>query len=452
METQPATYEDLCFVIMPFGKRKIGDREYDFDAIYTNVFEIAISMVSLPSGKRLRPKRADSPNTPGMITQEMFRDILYSRIVLADITGLNPNVFYELGVRHTLRPTSTVVFKEVHSTIPFDVRDLRTFDYDIEGLSGFGGAVQRIRRSLDECLSAGILDSPVVLALRDEIEWPTVDIGTQAKYKLRSWLETQKERAAVDAYIREARTAIERRDFAAAEASLRGALALVPDDLNVNMDLATLLRDKGEFRAAEPILIHVTETHPMFAPAWRELGVAQHKLKKANDAVRTLQHATSLNTYDADAWGSLGGALKSLQQYGESQDAYLKALQLNPSDPYPLLNYFTVHAQNNRSLPNPQRHEAEIQQAETTCRAEITAQRRLPWCYFDLAQILFVRGDEAGFQSHFQMGAKAATARWQVETATTTYALLRDSGITKPDAKVASEYADRVLKEYGRES
>lgn len=451
MDTQPATYEDLCFVIMPFGQRKIGDREYNFDAIYTNVFEIAISMVSLPSGKRLRSKRADSASTTGMITQEMFRDILYARIVLADITGLNPNVFYELGVRHALRPTSTVVFKEVHSTIPFDVRDLRIFDYDIEGLSGFGGAVQRIRKSLDESLSAGMLDSPVVTALRDEIEWPAVDIGTQAKYKLRSWLESQKERAAVDAYIREARMAIEKRDLAAAEALLRGALALVPDDLNVNLDLAALLRDKGDFKAAEPILTHVTETHPMFVPAWRELGLAQHKLKKASDAVRTLQHATKLNTYDADAWSSLGGALKSLQQYGESQEAYLKALQLNPSNPYPLLNYFTLHAQNNRSLPSPQRHEMEIQQAEATCRAEISAQRRLPWCYFDLAQILFFRGDDTGFQEHFQMGAKAATARWQVETATTTYALLRDSGITKPDATIASEWVDLVLKEYGRQ-
>lgn len=452
METQPATYEDLCFVIMPFGKRKIGDREYDFDAIYSNVFEIAISMATLPSGKRLRPKRADSPSASGMITQEMFRDILYSHIVLADITGLNPNVFYELGVRHTLRPTSTVVFKEVHSTIPFDVRDLRIFDYNVEGLSAFGDAVQRIRRCLDESLSAGVLDSPVVMALRDEIEWPTVEIGTQSKYKLRSWLESQKEQAAVDAYIREARTALERRDLAAAEASLRGALTLVPNDLNVNMDLATLLRDKGDFRAAEPILTHVTETHPMFAPAWRELGIAQHKLKKANDAVRTLQHTTRLNTYDTDAWSSLGGALKSLQQYGESQDAYLKALQLNPGDPYPLLNYLTVHAQNNRSLPNLQRHETEIQQAEATCRGEISTQKRLPWCYFDLAQILFFRGDDAGFQEHFRMGAKVATARWQVETATTTYSLLRDSGITRPDAKAASEWVDLVLKEYRRES
>ncbi len=90
-------------------------------------------MVNLPEGGHLVPKRADSPSTSGIITDEMFRDILCSRIVLADITGVNPNVFYELGVRHALRPTSTVVIKETHVDIPFDVRNLRIFTYDIGG-------------------------------------------------------------------------------------------------------------------------------------------------------------------------------------------------------------------------------------------------------------------------------------------------------------------------------
>jgi len=443
-----STYDDLCFVIMPFGKRKIGDRDYDFDEIYTNVFEIAISTVVLPNGKRLRPKRADTPNAPGMITQEMFRDILYSRIVLADITGLNPNVFYELGVRHTLRPTSTVVLKEIHSTIPFDVRDLRIFDYDIDGLSGIGGAFQRIKNSLEESISSGTLDSPVVTALRDEIEWPTIDVSTQAKYKLRSWLESEKERSAVDAYIREARTAINHRNLSNAEASLRGALLLVPDDLSVNMELASLLRDKGDFKNAEPILVHVTKNHPLFAPAWRELGVAQHKLKKATDAVLALQRATELNEYDPDAWSSLGGALKTLQQYGSSQDAYLKALQLNPSDPYPLLNYFTVYAQNNRSMPDMADYESEVQKSESRCITEIKSNNRLPWCYFDLAQILFLRNDSQGFEEKFRDGAKTATASWQVETATKTYKILKDCGISNPDASRANAFASEMINEY----
>lgn len=446
----PLSYDTLCFVIMPFGQRTIGDKSYDFDAIYSNLFEVAISMAALPDGRHLTPKRADSSSTAGIITQEMFRDILYSRIVLADITGLNPNVFYELGVRHALRPTSTVVFKEVHSTIPFDVRDLRIFDYDIDGLAGFGGAVQKIKKSLTESLAGGVMDSPVVAALRDEVQWPSLDVGVQARYKLRSWLEGQRERDAMEAYIREARASIDRRDLAGAEASLRGASALVPDDLRVNMELAALLRDRGAFGAAEPILRKVTETHPSYAPAWRELGIATNKLKKANDAVKLLQKAVALNPFDTDAWNSLGGALKALGQFGEAQDAYRKSLSLNEADPYALLNYFALHAQNNRSLPDLRQYETALHLAEDACNADVLAHRRLPWAYFDLAQIYFFKHDSASFENKFSLGAKASTARWQVETAAKSYALLRDAGIKVPNGDAAAQFAEKVLADYGK--
>ena len=108
----PSVHSNMCFVVMPFGKRDIGGSNYDFDEVFENIFSIAISMVNLPEGGHLVPKRADSPSTSGIITDQMFRDILCSRIVLADISGVNPNVFYKLGVRHALRPTSTVVFKK----------------------------------------------------------------------------------------------------------------------------------------------------------------------------------------------------------------------------------------------------------------------------------------------------------------------------------------------------
>jgi Flp pilus assembly protein TadD len=438
------THENQCFVIMPFGQRNIDNRAYDFDVIYRNIFTLAIENISLPNGRKLQPKRADSPNTPGIITQEMFRDILYSRIVLADITGLNPNVFYELGVRHTLRPTSTVVFKEIHSTIPFDVRDLRIFSYDMSDLAGIGAAITFIRKCLEESLASSVLDSPVVASLREYIDWPTVDPEPQSRYTLRSWVERQREQEAVDAYVQESKSAIQRGDLPAAEASLYGALTVHPNDLVVNMDLAVLLRDRGNFGAAESILSSMTRTHPSYASAWRELGIAQNKLNKANDAVVTLKHAVELNVHDADAWSSLGGVYKKLQQFGSAQDAYLKALELTPGNPYPLLNYMTLHAQNNHALPPREQFERSLARAEATSLAEVTAQKNLPWSYFDLAQILFFRGDQAGFEDRFRAGAAAATADWQINSARETYELLDKSGVREPDARAALRFTQSV--------
>ena len=85
---------------MPFGMKKLGRRTIDFDLIYDSVFLPAISRVVVPQGGSLEPRRTDRDFFTGDITVEMFRYLEYSRLVLADVTGLNANVFYELGVRH----------------------------------------------------------------------------------------------------------------------------------------------------------------------------------------------------------------------------------------------------------------------------------------------------------------------------------------------------------------
>ena len=194
-------------------------------------------MVNLPEGGHLVPKRADSPSTSGIITDEMFRDILCSRIVLADITGVNPNVFYELGVRHALRPTSTVVIKETHVDIPFDVRNLVNIYLRYWGVRSIGNAIQTIRTCLEESLKNNSFDSPVVAALKDDLEWPNYDIKFLGRYKLESWTDVQTRKATVDEYINEAQWALNRGEIEAAIASCKGARMLEPDSLHINMQL-----------------------------------------------------------------------------------------------------------------------------------------------------------------------------------------------------------------------
>jgi hypothetical protein len=113
-------YERVCFGIMPFGTKKITDekgnaREVDFDKIYEKVFVPAISAV-LPAtedGGTLEARRTDQDFFAGDISQEMFEYLEYSRIALTDITGLNANVFYELGVRHPAREAGTAISRQL---------------------------------------------------------------------------------------------------------------------------------------------------------------------------------------------------------------------------------------------------------------------------------------------------------------------------------------------------
>src|SRR5215468_7026074 len=110
-------YTRTCFVIMPFGEKEVVDdkgvKRVNFDAIYDGIFEPAIRVVMLPEGGNLQARRTDRDFFTSDISQDMFEYLEYSRIALTDLSGLNPNVMYELGVRHRARPAGTVIFRQL---------------------------------------------------------------------------------------------------------------------------------------------------------------------------------------------------------------------------------------------------------------------------------------------------------------------------------------------------
>jgi hypothetical protein len=123
-------YTRICFVIMPFGKKSVGDRDVDFDDIYERIFHPAISAVKLPEGGMLAPRRTDKDFFTGDIKQDMFEYLEYSRFALADISGLNFNVAYELGTRHRARESGTAIFRQSQSPLAFDISSIKAFPYE----------------------------------------------------------------------------------------------------------------------------------------------------------------------------------------------------------------------------------------------------------------------------------------------------------------------------------
>lgn len=118
----------LCFVAMPFGKKSdlVSGREIDFDHTY----EAAIRPAILEAG--LDPLRADEERTGGIIHAAMFARLLLAEFAVVDMTLNNPNVFYELGVRHAARPYTTVtIYANIHQ-LPFDVTMMRAVGYELD--------------------------------------------------------------------------------------------------------------------------------------------------------------------------------------------------------------------------------------------------------------------------------------------------------------------------------
>src|SRR5215469_17539724 len=117
----------LCFVLMPFGQKpsSIGSI-IDFDSVYDGLIFPAIRDAGL------EPLRADEEMTGGIIHKPMFERLILCEYAVADLTTANANVFYELGVRHAVRPWSTVLlFAKDSGQLPFDVAPLRAMPYQL---------------------------------------------------------------------------------------------------------------------------------------------------------------------------------------------------------------------------------------------------------------------------------------------------------------------------------
>ncbi len=118
----------LCFVLMPFGtKRDAAGRVTNFDSVYDKVIAPAVSQAGL------EPIRADEEKIGGTIHKPMFERLMLCHYAVADITGANPNVFYELGIRHAMRPRSTVIVFVEGTVLPFDIALVRGISYRTDG-------------------------------------------------------------------------------------------------------------------------------------------------------------------------------------------------------------------------------------------------------------------------------------------------------------------------------
>ena len=151
----------LCFVIMGFGKKTDFEtgRLLDLDATYESIIQPAVESAGL------RCIRADEVLHSGVIDTEMYEMLLRADLVIADISTGNVNAVYELGVRHALRPNSTIIMKEEEGKLYFDLDHVSTFMY--KHLGEDIGAREAKRAGVDLCkLISGVLtadrpDSPV---------------------------------------------------------------------------------------------------------------------------------------------------------------------------------------------------------------------------------------------------------------------------------------------------
>jgi hypothetical protein len=95
------------------------------------------------------PLRADSLFNSGSVIEQIWQQIRKAKVLLADLTGKNPNVFYELGLAHAARKPVVFVAGNIED-VPFDVRHLRVVTFDIRE----PGWSDRLRRDITAYLKS----------------------------------------------------------------------------------------------------------------------------------------------------------------------------------------------------------------------------------------------------------------------------------------------------------
>ena len=140
-----------CFVIGPIGDRlaPLGSERREVYESALTVFEDVIRPACAQVG--LDPIRADQIAKSGEITEQIFRHLLEDEVVIADLSGANANVMYELGLRHT-RDLLTITIGE-YGLLPFDLSAIRTIQF-----SRSERGLIEARKQLAQALSIGVAE------------------------------------------------------------------------------------------------------------------------------------------------------------------------------------------------------------------------------------------------------------------------------------------------------
>lgn len=432
----------LCFILMPFGQKTDGSGKLiDFDAVYQGFIAPAVDKAGFD------PVRADEEMTGGIIHKPMFERLVLCEYAVADLTTANANVFYELGVRHAVRPWSTVLlFAEGGSQLPFDVGPLRAMPYrlNLDGKpSNAEESGDRLMARLTEAKQA-VTDSPLYQLLdgypdidhtRTDIFRERVAYSTEMKGRL---AEARKE--GVDALRR---IENELGDISAIEAG-------------VVIDLFL------SYRAVKawPEMIQLAERMPPALSSTimvrEQYGLALNRAGRGEEAEQVLLDLIETRGPSSETYGLLGRVYKDrweaaakagadLEARGllkKALDAYRKGFETDWRDAYPGINAVTLMAL--KEPPDPERHKLNPV-VEYAVSRKVAAGQPDYWDYATLLELAVLAGDQEKAEDHLGDALAHIREKWEPETTARNLRLIREARQKRGESLAWADGIERVL-------
>jgi tetratricopeptide (TPR) repeat protein len=419
---------------MGFGKKTDpqSGRLLDLDKSYKNIIKPAAIAAGLDC------VRADEIVHSGTIETPMYEQLLVADVVVADLSTSNCNAFYELGVRHALRPFTTITLAEDKMVIPFDVNHVMVRRYTHMGEGIDYDEVIRMQKEL--CSAIGIIaqkptnDSPVYTFL-SRLKPPMLEMGTAAAVSgapsgttasaiaasdqsativslaMQAHQKTEEEAASgldqgdtISRLMDDAQSAIDRSDFAAACEKLARVKQLAPRDPYVTQKLAM-----ATYKRAKPTLIEA--------------------LRAAESILRELATTDSTDTETLGLWGSIHKRLWDVGRNPADLETALAAHEkafVIKKDYWNGINLAFLYNERAVITQNPQEAEADRVIANRTRRRVLeiceplysgasSAMARY-WLLATIAEARVGLGEEAKAQQYLAEANRLNPAKWMLET------------------------------------
>ncbi|WP_444452712.1 hypothetical protein ACTTAI_17120 [Rhodobacter capsulatus] len=148
-----------CFFVTPIGANVSPERKRADDLLHLLLRPIATNLLNIV--------RADEVDAPGAITTDIVQRLYNCELVIADLTGQNPNVMYEVGLRHCFnRPIVHIC--QSGQTLPFDLAAERTIFFDLNDIRSVNDTKPRLLNAIKSALEYKNYRSPVAQALELE--------------------------------------------------------------------------------------------------------------------------------------------------------------------------------------------------------------------------------------------------------------------------------------------
>lgn len=224
--------EQICFVIIGFGKKMdySSGRMIDLDKTYEYIIEPVFKELGFLCFRACDIKHS------GIIDVPMYENILKADFVLADLSTLNPNVLYELGIRHAVKKNTTIIISEKELKYPFDLSHILIDHYEHLGNAIDYGEVERFKKLLMEKIiklaKDPAVDSPLYTL------FPLLNIPSFSQHEIEEIKQSIEEDGSLSDLMNEAEIAKNNKDYGRAIEILNKAKELHQDNILVTQRLA----------------------------------------------------------------------------------------------------------------------------------------------------------------------------------------------------------------------